>query len=59
MTKTISEKLQDRIGKKVECSVCHKRKCLTYRWGIHQFKAPVCPTCQPKVVSQGGIIVSI
>jgi hypothetical protein len=55
--KTKSENLLDKVGHKVECDICHKRKEFTDGWMMSMGKIIICPECQPK--QKGLIMVSI
>jgi len=57
--KTISEKLQDKLGSKVMCDYCKKKKTFNSNWKMSKGSTVVCPDCQPEVLSKGGVLVSI
>jgi len=45
MTLTFSEKLRKKIGTKVNCDFCHKKKILNTQWRINAERKVACPEC--------------
>ena len=42
---TRSESLQKKVGKKVECDICHKLKFLDNYWMMNPNEEILCPEC--------------
>jgi len=57
--KTIAEKLEGKVGHKVQCSICEKRKEFDYRWCMTADKNIVCPGCLRKAMNERLLLVSI
>jgi len=53
---TRCEKLQSKIGQKIECELCHQKKPLTFQWKITKDHQLICPGCAGKYE---GLQVSI
>jgi hypothetical protein len=56
MTLTFIEKLKRKLGHKVLCDICLKKKVLDLKWCISKEHKVICPECQPNFT---GTIISI
>ena len=59
MTHTLAEKLQEKMGHKIECGFCSKKKILTPQWRMNTGHKIICPTCLIEKKDIIGTVISI
>jgi len=57
--RTRSEKLMDKVGQKIECDSCHKKKTFTSSWRMTDGAMIICPGCQEKPNFKNKVMVNI
>lgn len=54
---TKSERLINKVGHKITCEHCGKKKILDYRWNMTEDKRLACPSCVKALLGRPGILL--
>jgi len=57
--KTLSEKLREKMGHKVLCNLCGKKKLFNENWRMTEGHLVICPDCTNKPALNNKVLVSI